>query len=99
MPNQKYTSEGLPVLTKDTLEMHFIEEEQLDKETDAGLIKTMERRAKGIFDENPLIQGALDKFCREYDFKGEDKLHVQAAGIYVYQLMKRQAEVNRLEEK
>jgi len=35
----------------------------------------------------------------ENDFKGEDELHVQAAGIYVYQLMKRQAEVNKLEEK
>ena len=99
MSNQKYTPEGLPILTRETLNMHFIEEKKLDKETDAGLIKTMEKRAEEIFDENPFIQSALDKFCREYNFKGEDELHVQAAGVYIYQLLKRQAEVNKLEEK
>ncbi len=98
MTNKKYTPEGLPILTRETLNMHFIEEKKLDKETDTGLIEIMERRAEGIFNENPFIQSALDKFCREYDFKGEDELHVQAAAVYVYQLLKRQAEVNKLEE-
>ena len=98
MPNQKYTPEGLPILTKETLGMHFVEEKKLDRETDDGLIEVMERRAKEIFNENPVLEGALDKFCREYNFEGMDEVCAQAAGVYVYQLMKRQAEVNKLEE-
>lgn len=95
----KYTPEGLPILTKETLDMHFVEEKKLDRESDDGLLKVMERRAKEIFDENPVLEEALDRFCREYNFEGMDKVCAQAAGVYVYQLMKRQAEVNRLEEK
>lgn len=94
-----YTPEGLPILTKGTLDMHFVEEKKLDRETDGGLMKVMERRAKEIFDENPVLEEALDRFCREYNFEGMDEVCVQAAGAYVYQLMKRQAEVNKLEEK
>lgn len=94
----KYTPEGLPILTKSTLEMHYIEEKRLERETDDGLMRVMETRAKEIFDENPVFEQALEKFCKEYHFEGMDKLCVQAAGVYVYQLMKRQAEVNKLEE-
>lgn len=95
----KYTPEGLPILTKETLDMHFVEEKNLDRETDDGLMKVMETRAKEIFGENPVLEEALDRFCQEYHFEGMDEVYVQAAGVYVYQLMKRQAEVNNLEGK
>ena len=98
MANRKYTPEGLPVLTNVTLGMHFVEEKKLDRETDDGLMEVMERRAKEIFDENPVLEEALDRFCQEYDFEGIEKEHIQAAGVYIYQLMKRQAEINGLEK-
>ena len=66
--SNKYTPEGLPVLTEDTLDMHFIEEEKLDRETDEGLLKVMERRGE-IFGENSVLEEALDRFCREYGFE------------------------------
>lgn len=93
----KYTPEGLPVLTEETLEMHFVEEKKLDGESEGNLIRVMERRAKEIFGENPVLEKALDKFCRKYGFDGLEEAYVQAAGVYVYQLMKRQAEINKLE--
>ncbi|OGJ21600.1 hypothetical protein A3K73_02905 [Candidatus Pacearchaeota archaeon RBG_13_36_9] len=98
MSKPKYTPEGLPVLTRKTLEMHFVEEEKLDKESDDGLMKVMERRAEEIFGENPVLEEALDRFCKKYSLDGLEEAYAQAAGIYVIQLMKRQAEINKLEE-
>ncbi len=94
--NPRYTPEGLPVLTTDTVEMHFIEEKRLDRENDESLMAVMETRAKEVFGKNPVLETALERFCKEYGFEGEEELLVQAAGAYVYQLMKRQAEVNGL---
>ena len=92
-----YTPEGLPVLTKETLEMHYLEEQKLDHEGEEGLMKVMEERADGIFGENPYLEVALERFSKDYGLDGVEKLCAQAAGVYVYQLLKRQAEVNRLE--
>lgn len=98
MPNQKYTPEGLPILTKDTLDMHFVEEEKLDRGSEDSLIKALEGRAEKIFSGNSVFEKAMDRFCNEYDIEGVEELIARAAGDYVYRLLSRQAEVNRLEE-
>jgi hypothetical protein len=94
----KYTPEGLPVLTRATIDMYFIEEDKLDRETDGGLMKVMETRAREIFGKNPVLAQAIGRFCKEYSCKGMDAMLAQTAGVFVYELLKRQAEVNKLEE-
>ncbi|MFA5061098.1 MAG: hypothetical protein WC494_02185 [Candidatus Pacearchaeota archaeon] len=92
-----YTPEGLPILTIETIEMHYLEEQRLDREREEGLMKVMEDQADEIFGENPFLEVALERFTQEYGLHGDEKLCVQAAGVYVYQLLKRQAEINGLE--
>ncbi|GEM_PF-5621934 len=94
----RYTPEGLPVLTEATVEMHFIEEARLDAGGEESLMRAMETRAKEIFGQNPVLEKALNRFCRKYGIEGEEELLVQAAGVYVAQLYKSQAEVNNLED-
>ena len=96
--NPRYTPEGLPVLTDDTVEMHFIEEARLDAGSEDNLMGVMETRAEEIFGQNPVLEKALNRFCRKYGFEGEEELCVKAAGVYVAQLYKRQAEVNKRED-
>jgi hypothetical protein len=98
MTNPKYTQEGLPVLTQETVTMHFVGEKTLDAEGETGLLRVMQERAEEIFGQNPVLDTALEQFCRKYHFRGITECYVQAAGLYVYQLLKRQAEINKLEE-
>jgi hypothetical protein len=97
----KYTPEGLPILTRDTINMYFIEEKKLDREDDNSFFKTLERRADETFSQNPLLEPALKRFCKEYGFNDSDAVEIEnikAAGVFVYELLKRQAEVNKLED-
>ena len=94
----RYTPEGLPILTESTVDMHFVEEARLDTQSENNLLSVMETRAEETFRANPVIEKALDRFCQLYGFEGMDELTIKVAGLYIYQLLKKQAEVNRLND-
>ena len=96
--NNKYTPEGLPVMTKSTLEMYFIEEERLDKENEDSFLKTLEKRADEVFSKNPLLEPALSRFCKTYSLDEMETEFIKGAGVFVYELLKRQAQINNLEK-
>jgi len=95
MSNQKYTPNGLPVITQDTIDLFFRDNAQIDREGFDSVLKNIERLTEHLSSTNPHITKALDRFAQEY---GANRFESYLGGIFVYELLKRQAEVNRLEE-
>ncbi len=95
MKNERYTPEGLPVLAQDTIDLFFRDNEQFDREGFESVLKNIERLTGHLSSTNPQVTKALDRFADEYC---SDRFATYLAGVYVYELLKRQAEVNKLEE-
>jgi len=90
----KYTSEGLPVISQDTIRVFFRDDERREKEGLSSVIKDLFENSEHIGKTQPSFDKALDRFAEEYHI---DKLAVYGVGCFVYNLLIRQAEINSLE--
>ena len=96
----KYTSKGLPVVSKETLDAYTKSGSEVGEEEHLRLIKGNHERIK---QENPIIKQLLDDFVKvaaeEIGDLGVARTLIYLGATETYAILGAQAEANKLEEK
>lgn len=89
LKNPKYTEEGLPIVTGESLC-------SFSKDLEKKGVKNVVEWAKQIGKENPLVAEYINGFYSKYPEEYRLMFMLEIEGLYI--LLKRQAEANKLEK-